>query len=527
MESRGIFEVVSGKLLVNGVEVVPGVGAGFYLSVKQSNDLQSFTDINVISFDSQDFYLEQNAANTDEVIIGFRGGAGNGAATAPGGNDTEIQYNNAGAFGGTTNLEWDAGNGRLLIPDGAVGTPGIAFKADPDVGIYRSGAGLLISTAGSLNTTFSGNNLTNVGSVTGARFVASNDGTKDAPALRGTDTKTGLFFEASGDYLSITSEGTHTWRFVSGNMTGQSSDSKIQCADGTTGSVAHTFFNDTNTGMNRLGTDRIAMITGGKYSAFFTRDKLQVRGGFYSTAFGEPLFGPGGSAAQVQFNQNGVLQGATKFEWDTANNKILIPIGSQSHPAIGFWDDQNTGLWRKGSDAIGFVAGGDNSFSIYRDGIATTGKISAGGGFYSNLLGEPVYGIVAGTNVTISEDALRRITINSTGGAGAVTFKETESGGYSKSDDTVAFDSKYFYLQSGGDGNPIVSTSCVRKARFVQSTAVTEWILAHNLDTSFVTWSAYDNRREAIIPYKVDVSDPNTTYFYFTATKAGFAVIIG
>ena len=54
-----------------------------------------------------------------------------------------------------------------------------------------------------------------------------------------------------------------------------------------------------------------------------------------------------------------------------------------------------------------------------------------------------------------------------------------------------------------------------------------EWQAAHNLNTADITWSAYDDAREGMIPARVDVSDPNTAYFYFAEAVAGRAVLIG
>jgi len=54
-------------------------GSGFYgITVKHSDDTESFSGINVITFNADDFYLTQNSPNTDEVIVNFRGSAGSG-----------------------------------------------------------------------------------------------------------------------------------------------------------------------------------------------------------------------------------------------------------------------------------------------------------------------------------------------------------------------------------------------------------------------------------------------------------------
>ena len=49
-------------------------------------------------------YLDGVATNTGVYDVGF------GAATAPGGSDTQIQYNNSSAFGGSANLVFDGTN---------------------------------------------------------------------------------------------------------------------------------------------------------------------------------------------------------------------------------------------------------------------------------------------------------------------------------------------------------------------------------------------------------------------------------
>jgi hypothetical protein len=123
------------------------------------------------------------------------------------------------------------------------------------------------------------------------------------------------------------------------------------------------------------------------------------------------------------------------------------------------------------------------------------------------------------------------ITSTASGGGGSsfyhLVVRESESGGAVHKTTKVTFDSDYFYTQTGGDGGPIVSgAGLTRKVVFTEASAV-EWQCAHNLGTSFVVWNAYDTGNQAIIPGKVDVSNPNTAFFYFAAARAGFAVIIG
>jgi hypothetical protein len=67
---------------------------------------------------------------------------GTGGSTSPGGVNGNVQYNNAGAFGGENNLFWDATNNRLGIN---TTTPGNALDihagADNIATINRTGSG--------------------------------------------------------------------------------------------------------------------------------------------------------------------------------------------------------------------------------------------------------------------------------------------------------------------------------------------------------------------------------------------------
>ena len=78
-------------------------------------------------------YFDGVATNTGVYDVGF------GAATSPGGSNTQVQFNNSGAFGGSDNLTWDGTNlqigdqGDLRLGD-ADNSNYIALQAPATVG---------------------------------------------------------------------------------------------------------------------------------------------------------------------------------------------------------------------------------------------------------------------------------------------------------------------------------------------------------------------------------------------------------
>ncbi len=115
-----------------------------------------------------------------------------------------------------------------------------------------------------------------------------------------------------------------------------------------------------------------------------------------------------------------------------------------------------------------------------------------------------------GFYVTQGSDSKESI-INVTGASGA-------AGAKGDTGDTGAAGAAGAAGADGADGTGIGTQ--------VQSfTSAVEWQFAHNLGKQPVLWSAFDDGLDAIIPDKVDVSDPNTAYFYFLNATAGTAIL--
>jgi hypothetical protein len=111
---------------------------------------------------------------SDIVVSGAGGGGG-----VPGGSNTQVQYNNAGAFGGMSNVTWGSASGTLTI--GAPFVTGLALDVTgvsgggQGVAMFRSGYStsipdLVVTRAGStVNTVADGPNIT-LEDVTNTKF---------------------------------------------------------------------------------------------------------------------------------------------------------------------------------------------------------------------------------------------------------------------------------------------------------------------------------------------------------------------
>lgn len=101
----------------------------------------------------------------DLTITGTCTGCGGGT---PGGADTQVQYNDSGAFAGDANFTWNDATDELNIvgtitnSDGSAASPSYTFSSDPDTGLYNlTSNSLAWAVGGSIGMQLnSGNDLT-------------------------------------------------------------------------------------------------------------------------------------------------------------------------------------------------------------------------------------------------------------------------------------------------------------------------------------------------------------------------------
>jgi hypothetical protein len=129
--------------------------------------------------------------------------------TAAAGATTQVQFNDAGAFGGDSGLTYDKStdaltSGSLSVTSaGAAATPSLTFTGDPNTGIFSPGADqLAISTGGTARLTSSTTALTS------ALPVDVPLGAAATPSLTFTgDLNTGIY-SPGADQLAVATNGT-------------------------------------------------------------------------------------------------------------------------------------------------------------------------------------------------------------------------------------------------------------------------------------------------------------------------------
>lgn len=85
-------------------------------------------------------FLALSVANANAQYLNVSPSGGGGGT--PGGSDLQLQYNNAGVFGGMAGTSWDNTNGALKLPAGTVAIPTINFGTT-NTGIWAADPGLL------------------------------------------------------------------------------------------------------------------------------------------------------------------------------------------------------------------------------------------------------------------------------------------------------------------------------------------------------------------------------------------------
>ena len=167
-----------------------------------------------------------------------------------------VSIDNTGKLTSTGTIQADTfiAISRFYSADGSQASPGISFSSDPDTGFYRTGSGAIGITT---NNSLAG--VIDTSTFTFYRILRNVDGSQASPGYSFyNDTDTGLYRSASGA-IAISTNNSTAGVFDTGAFTCYR---VMRNVDGSVGAPAYSFYNDTNTGIYRSGTDTFILAAG-------------------------------------------------------------------------------------------------------------------------------------------------------------------------------------------------------------------------------------------------------------------------
>ena len=373
------------------------------------------------------------------------------------------------ALGNTT------GTYSILVQDGLVGTPSIAFTSDTDTGVRRFannnfrmvaggtdivGFALLGSTPVmySVNTTL-------------GRFYMG-QGSVGSPSLTyEADLDTGIYRPAANQ-IAISAGGSFVTNFVLNGTTPQA-----RFNDGSSATPSITFDSDADTGIYRAASNQLGIAAGGQLITNFGVNSIIdnfTNGVIRWSGDANRLYMQVGTQAVANsgyiLNVGPYLSTNFAVRFDTINNRTLLPDGTFATPSITFNSDLDTGFYRPGTDQLGIAAGGATSAVFTSQGILiNNGSVSEPSLAFQN---DPDTGIYrAGTDIIgfttagairmyIQAAAIRSYVvhrfIDGTFGAPSITFdSDTDTGIYRPAADELG-------ISTGGATSAVFNTSGLR-----------------------------------------------------------------
>ena len=314
------------------------------------------------------------------------GGGGNGT---PGGANTQVQFNDAGTFGGDAGFTYNKNTNTLTVENITAGN-------SPD-DIVTIAGNMSVTGDVSVNDILSVGNLSAAGNITG-QYILGNG-----------YYITGLVTDVANYVVqpiqsNITAVGTLSELDLVGNIT---STANISISGDYTGSnVALStnisasngaFRNLVTVGSNlTINNSAVLRVAGSFNSAgspnitLGTLSNIHITGGtagqvvatdgtgnlYWSTGGGGGNGSPGGTNESVQFNNGGDFGGTTDFVYDSGSQRLSVP-NIKSNASANFWGASSVNLGNIGNLHI---AGGINGYVLQTDGSGNLSWVAGGGG---------------------------------------------------------------------------------------------------------------------------------------------------
>lgn len=296
--------------------------------------------------------------------------------------------------------------GQVLGANGLNTAPTYSWTNDPDTGLYLSSLGVISLVANASNiVNFDGT----TGAITGSgTIIQVGPGSAALPAYAFSgDIDTGVY-GAGANEIGFSAGGTLRASISTGAF---SSTIPFRQADGSAAAPSYSFSSEAGLGWYRGGSARMSLAFGTVEAAFFDGST-----GVFSLKNNYNMETNVGTLANVGYGFNGdpdtgmyhpsantlaFVTAATEW-WRigssgtlsatdlSAANKILNSDGSASLPSYSFANDQDTGVFRAGTNRMALAAGGVNVCDIFDTEINTNvdfyvERVNAGGLVIGNI----------------------------------------------------------------------------------------------------------------------------------------------
>ena len=290
---------------VYGSNVVGPVGA-------LSADVSAVT----ISGGTNGYVLQTDGLGNLSWTAQTGGGGGNGV---PGGSNTQVQFNNAGTFGGASGFTYNDVGGLLVVPNVTVSTNLQATNANI-IGSFKATTANVVSlnatttinavSIGGRLTTNSQPNITSVGTLSTLNVAG--------PANLGNISNISIAGGTIGYVLSTDGSGHLSWIQASGTPGGVNQQLQFN-NNGSFAGIPTTAWDGS---LLALGDVSQISIGGGSANYFLQTDGA---GGLTWAEGGQGNGVPGGSNTQVQYNNSGNFSGNTTFTFNDSTGLLTVP----------------------------------------------------------------------------------------------------------------------------------------------------------------------------------------------------------
>lgn len=314
------------------------------------------------------------------------GGSGNGS---PGGANTQIQFNDAGTFGGDSGFTYDKNTNTLTVENITAGN-------SPDDTVTIAG-NLSVTGDLSVNDIASVGNLSAVGNVVGEYLIGNgyyiSGLTTDIANYVSQPHQSNITLLGTLESLEIDGDTTSYGNItISGNYSGSnlSLGANLTAANATFSNkvivnsnltVPNTAVLRVTGNLNTIGSQNISLgtlanihITGGTGGQVIATDGTGNL--YWSSGGGGGNGSPGGTNQSVQYNSGGDFAGTSTFLFDDTANRLSVPSIKVSNVA-NFHGASNIDL---GPVSNLHIDGGLNGYVLTTDGYGNLAWSAGGGG---------------------------------------------------------------------------------------------------------------------------------------------------